>query len=353
MLLPLGLLLLLSARYVPGFADFYYETVYRYLGGLFGSITGILPFSLMEAAIAAVVFLAVYWITKLVLRSKENEKAMLSYFRIVLMRIISIGCAVVFLFSAFCGTNYYRKSFADELGLEVRDSSPEELYELCEHLLSEAAEAGAQLQREEDNITRFEDGNFSMAKEAKAEFEKFCDDHGIMSMGFSTFGRPKPVFFSEIMAYLQISGVFSPYTFEANICTAGPAFLRGATMMHEQSHLRGYMNEAEANFIAYLACEKSDSAYFRYSGNSLALLHSMNALYSADYDLWYELRIQYPDFIDADMRAQNEYVDAHDTKVAEVSDSVNDAYLKLNDQKDGVQSYGKMVDLLLAYRRSL
>lgn len=353
MLLPAGLLLLLGARCIPGFADFYYETVYRYSGGFFGSITGLLPFSLMETAIAALIVLAVYWIVKLVLKSRESEKAMLSYFKTVLMRIISIGCAAVFLFSAFCGTNYYRKGFSEELGLEVKKSSVDELYALCEHLLSEAAESGAQLYREDDNITRFDDGSFSMANEAKAEFEKFCDDYGIMSMGFFRFGTPKPVFFSEIMAYLQISGVFSPYTFEANICTAGPDFLRGATMMHEQSHLRGYMNEAEANFIAYLACEKSDSAYFRYSGNCLALLYSMNALYSADYERWYELRIQYPDFIDADMRAQNEYVDAHDTKVAEISDSVNDTYLKLNNQQDGVQSYGKMVDLLLAYRRSL
>jgi hypothetical protein len=113
------------------------------------------------------------------------------------------------------------------------------------------------------------------------------------------------------------------------------------------------MNEAESNFIAYLACSESSDDYFRYSGNCLALLYSMNALYAADYELWYSLRIRYPDYISADMYAQNDYVDSHDTKVAEVSDAVNDTYLKLNDQQDGVRSYGKMVDLLLAYRRSL
>ena len=192
-----------------------------------------------------------------------------------------------------------------------------------------------------------------MANRAKNSFEEFAVNYGITDIGFWRFGTPKPVIFSEIMAYLQISGVFSPYTFEANICAAGPDFLRGATMMHEQSHLRGYMNEAEANFIAYLACSESSDDYFRYSGNCLALLYSMNALYSADYEKWYELRLQYPNYIDADMRAQNAYIDSHDTKVAEVSDAVNDTYLKLNDQQDGVRSYGKMVDLLLAYRRSL
>lgn len=353
LLLPLGILLLVSARFIPGFADFYYRSFYRVFGGIFGSITGVFPFSLMEAGIASIVFLAVYWIIRIVLKAKEGKDAVLKYFEGVLMKILSIICAVVFLFCAFCGTNYYRRGFAEEMGLEVKKSSVTELYDLCAFLLEETTASGSKLYRKSDNLTVFEENNFSMANEAKAEFEKFCEDYGIMKIGFGRFGTPKPVICSEVMAYLQISGVFSPYTFEANICTAGPDFLRGATMMHEQSHLRGYMNEAEANFIAYLACVNSDSEFFRYSGNCLALLYSMNALYSADYELWYQLRVEYPDYLSADMAAQNEYVSSHDTKVAEVSDKVNDTYLKLNDQQDGVRSYGKMVDLLLAYRRTM
>ncbi len=353
MLLPLGFLLLGAARFIPGFADFYYRNVYRYLGGIFGSITGIFPFSLMEAGIVFLFFLVVYWIVKMVLKAKDGQEAVLKYFKSVLMSMLSIACSVFFLFSALSGTNYYRAGFAEETGLEVKKSSVSELYDLCAFLLEEASESGSRLYRGEDDLTVFDEHDFSMSNEAKAEFEKFCGDYGIMKMGFGKFGTPKPVLCSEVMAYLQISGVYSPYTFEANICTSGPDFLRGATMMHEQSHLRGYMNEAESNFIAYLACANSDSEFFRYSGNCLALLYSMNALYAADYELWYELRIQYPDYIAADMAAQNEYVRSHDTKVAEVSDKVNDTYLKLNDQQDGVRSYGKMVDLLLAYRRGL
>ncbi len=353
MLLPLGFIILAVARFIPGFADGYYNVIYKNLGGIFGSITGIFPFSLMETGICLLVLLVFYWLIKLVLKSKEGTEAMLKHFKSVLMSMLSIACTVFFLFAIFSGTNYYRESFAEKTGLEVKKSSVSELYELCNHLLEEAEKSGAQLYRGEDNVTVFGEKNFSMAREAKAEFEKFAGNYEFMKMGFGKFGTPKPVFFSEVMAYLQISGVYSPYTFEANICTAGPDFLRGATMMHEQSHLRGFMNEAEANFIAYLACINSDSNYFRYSGNCLALLYSMNALYAADYELWYELRIKYPDYISADMAAQNEYVSSHETKVAEVSDKVNDTYLKLNDQQDGVRSYGKMVDLLLAYRRSL
>lgn len=353
LLLPIGLLLLALARFVPGFADGYYNIIYKPLGGIFGSITGILPFSFMEAGICSAVLLLFEWIIRLVLKAKEGKEVVLKYFCSVLKNIVSIACVIFFLFAVFSGTNYYRAGFAEKTGLRVEKSSVDELYELCVFLLDEASESGENLLHKESGETVFAPTDVQMARRAKEEFEDFAAEYDFMDMGFGKFGTPKPVFFSGVMAYLQISGVYSPYTFEANVCTAGPDFLRGSTMMHEQSHLRGFMNEAEANFIAYLACAESDDDYFRYSGNCHALLYSMNALYSADYERWYELRLQYPEYLDADMRAQNAYVDAHDTKVAEVSDAVNDTYLKLNDQQDGTRSYGKMVDLLLAYRRSL
>ena len=353
MLFPLGILLLAAAKYVPGFAQWYYENIYYYLGGLYGSISGLFPFSLMEAAICAGIFLLVYWFIKAVLKRKEGSKAVLKHLCAVLMRVLSVASAVFFLFSVFCGTNYHRESFSEYIGLEVKASSVDELYDLCEFLILETEKYGENLLHDENGTTVFAPSDFIMANTARTEFEKFAENHGLEKMGFFRFGTPKPVFFSEVMAYLKISGVFSPYTFEANINSAGPDFLRGSTMMHEQSHLYGFMNEAESNFIAYLASVESENDYFRYSGTCLALLYSMNALYSADYERWYELRIRYPEYVSADMAAQNAYVAAHETKVAEVSDAVNDTYLKLNDQKDGVRSYGKMVDLLLAYRRTV
>ncbi len=352
MLLPAGILLLFSGRYIPGFADGYSEYIYKPLGGFFGSITGLLPFSLMETGICALVFLLAYWIIRLVLKRKEGSEAVLKYAFSVLKAAVSVGISVFFLFCVFSGVNYYRDTFAENVGLETRKSSVFELYSLCEELLSDAEEYGAQIERSPDGTVNYPESDYKMAKKARAEFENFASQYDFMEMGFGNFGRPKPVFFSEVMAYLQISGVYSPYTFEANICTKGPDFLRGSTMMHEQAHLRGFMNEAEANFIAYLAGEQSSDLYFKYSSTCLGLLHSMNALYSADYESWYELRVQYPEYLSADMAAQNAYVAKYETPVAEISDKVNDTYLKLNDQEDGVRSYGKMVDLLLAYKRS-
>ncbi|MFQ8979614.1 MAG: DUF3810 family protein [Waltera sp.] len=39
-----------------------------------------------------------------------------------------------------------------------------------------------------------------------------------------------------------------------------------ATMCHELAHIRGYIYEDEANFIAFLACVESDDSTFQYAG---------------------------------------------------------------------------------------
>ena len=63
---------------------------------------------------------------------------------------------------------------------------------------------------------------------------------------------------------------------------------------------------------------------------------------------FYELHSQLCGQAVQDLQENNEYWDQYEGKVAEVSNQVNDTYLKLNDQKDGVQSYGRVVDLMLA-----
>ena len=52
------------------------------------------------------------------------------------------------------------------------------------------------------------------------------------------------------------------------------------------------------------------------------------------------------------MSANNAFWQQYEGKISEASSRVNDTYLKANSQTDGIQSYGRMVDLLLGYYRS-
>jgi len=80
----------------------------------------------------------------------------------------------------------------------------------------------------------------------------------------------------------------------------------------------------------------------------MALINTMNALYRYDIDAYKEVRSQYSEGVNRDMQDWREYWVKFEGPVERVSNSVNDSFLKAHRQQDGVHSYGRMVDLLLA-----
>jgi hypothetical protein len=109
------------------------------------------------------------------------------------------------------------------------------------------------------------------------------------------------------------------------------------------------MREDEANYIAYIAGMNSDNIELMYSSTLLALISSGNALYGQNTDLYFEIREMYTDGVIRDIRANTDYWAKYEDKViSTISNKINDTYLKANAQEDGVKSYGRMVDLLLA-----
>ena len=124
------------------------------------------------------------------------------------------------------------------------------------------------------------------------------------------------------------------------------------TACHELSHLRGFMQEQEANFIAFLACSRSGEDAFAYSGYLSGWIQCMNVLYKTDYDVWSEVRSLLPEEAEADLKLNREFWAKYDGTIAEVSNKVNDTYLKANGQKEGVKSYNRMVDLIVSYYNS-
>ena len=166
------------------------------------------------------------------------------------------------------------------------------------------------------------------------------------------YPQPKPVLVSWILAVQQLCGIYSPFTVEANYNWQMTGYNIPHTLCHELSHLRGFMREDEANFIGYLACIRSQETFFQYSGYLMGWVHAGNALAAQDWDSYMELHSKLSPQAVEDLQANNRYWDRYDSKVAEVANQINDTYLKLNDQEDGVKSYGRVVDLMLAYYRT-
>ena len=319
------------------FGEWYAVTVYPWIVGIYGRIFGVFPFSVVEILLyAGIIWLILYTashIRKVIIRTEPASAAAAAWF--------SSACLILgllaFLYTACCGVNYYRRPFSSYLELDVRGSSVEELTALCEYLTEKVNETV-------DTTPYNQDWN--------AEGQRAMAGLGEIYPQLSGYyPRPKPLAVPWILSVQQLSGVYSPFTVEANYNRAMTAYDIPHAICHELSHLRGFMREDEANFIGYLACIGSEDPSFRYSGYLTGWVYAGNALAAQDMEVYMGLYARLNEQTRADLAANNAFWNRYEGRVAEVANQVNDTYLKINSQSDGVKSYGRMVDLMLAYYR--
>lgn len=318
----------LAARNLKSFGSWYALHVYSILVSVVGRIWGILPVSAAELGLYGLAIGAVWYGWN---RRKD--------WRSIASRAVLVVGAAAFLYTYQCGINYYRKPFSSELELDTRQSSVAELAELCRYLTEKVNETA------DDAFYEYRWASWG---------QEAMENLGQIYPGLSGYyPRPKPVAVSWILSVQQLCGIYSPFTVEANYNRQMPSYNIPHTLCHELSHLRGYMREDEANFIGYLACIHSDRQCFQYSGYLTGWVYATNALVGQDQDTYYQLYDSLCPRAVEDLRENSEFWNHYEGKVAEVANQMNDTYLKINDQEEGVRTYGRMVDLMLAHYRQI
>ncbi len=344
LLCPISLLVAYFMSLNPSWAEWYAVNVYPVISKSINSLSSAVDFSVAEIVVIVffglIILYTLYTVIKLIFGEKRLHR-LFDY----LLNIAAIASIICFVFVFFCGINYHRLTFTEVSGFELKDSSTQELYELCLDLTDEVNALRAELDEDSNGVSETSLTYESLATKCKEAYDTLESTYPTLVSGYSI---TKPVHFSDIMSYSGITGVFFPFTYEANVNVAVPQYSLPSTMCHELTHLRGYMREDEANFIAYLACKASDEPFIKYSGYMLALTYSLNRLHGDSSEMYYDVYDRISDDVKTDLRYSNSYWASHEGIVEEISDKVNDVYLKVNMQDDGVKSYGRMVDLLLA-----
>ena len=326
-----------------GFMNFLTQKVTGPVKDAISQVSYAVPFSAMELVIAVVVIaLAAALIRFICAMAKGgNRHTVYGFF----MGALSFGLSVYALFCLFWGANYYTDTFQDRSGLTARMVTAEELKELSLIFIDGLAETA-------DLVARDENGLF--AEDRDAIFAKSISVYDNISQEFPCLAYedrvPKQMAFGRIMSRMGFTGIYFPFLAESNLNVDAPAAFLPATIAHELAHQRSVASEQECNFAGIMASIKSDDAAYRYSGYLLGYIHLSNALYRADREAWGEVRAQLPEGALADIRYNNAYWQQFDgSAVDKVSNTVYDNMLKSYGQKDGMKSYGTVVDLLAAY----
>jgi len=366
------------------FCDWYIHYVFPVWVNTYGRLTGLFPFSVGEWLIVAGVFLVIAAVILMIASAfrwiirrcrarhvdKQDECSSASH---VTRPSVTHGrgrfdkfCCVFYTFFAWvllavfvlmtlnCTILYHATPFSEKyFATEKSTYTLQDLTALRNMLVEKCNELSGQMQRTENGEIIYE-GN--MGKKAISNMQALGETYDVLQ-GF--YPMPKPLYFSDFVSQQYMLGYYFPFSMEANYNKVAYVTNLPETMCHELAHLKGYIQEDEANFIGFLACISSDDLLFQYSGYLSVLNYVNNDFYEAigeDYERYmaevqidrqvYEdavfVRKEDWDRIEKEAVVDTEVVDAVSTGFVETS-------LKLNGVDDGMVAYSRVVGLLLQW----
>ena len=306
-----------------------------------GSLTYLVDWSVAELVYITAIAAAIIWVADTVKRLAYGQ------WQVLYPRLLGAVCTVLSIYvglTLLWGVNYYTDSFQDKSGIYAREATVEELEELTQFFAQGVLDTW-------DKVQRDENGLFAVPRE-----EIFAAGTGIYESLYEEFPflrledkKAKALVFSEPFSAMDFTGFFFPFTGEANLNVHSPAMYLPVTIVHEMSHLRGIASEQECNFLGIAACIASDDPVYQYSGWLFGYVYAGNALYRADPEAWRAIRAAIPEEVVADLRYHSNYWASYEGPVSEAASNAYDSFLKNYGDEDGVQSYGMVVDLLIAY----
>ena len=349
LLLPIAILLINLASLSPNLVEHIYSRViYKFISQVISFLFGWIPFSVGEIAIILFIPFAIVMVIRAVIKiikgSSNRGRLVLNY----LLNVLVLVSIVYFTFVLTWDLNYQRFPFSKISGLDVRPASVNELYVVCDSIMRHTNELRLKVKEDSKGVMTLSNNLSETLKKATNGYTVASKTYPELGGSYST---PKGVIFSVVMSYMGIQGIHNPLTQEANINIDIPQCMIASTACHEMAHQHGFAREDEANYISYLTCGKNTDVDFHYSGELLALIHCMNALYQADLNKFNQLYAVYNAGILRDLTANSQYWKRFSGPVEYINSAINDAYLKANLQKDGEKSYGRVVDLLIAQYR--
>ena len=273
-------------------------------------------------------------------------------------RFLKWVCSIFLIVSVLCFVavfgwmlNHYAPDLSTYIDLDVKEYSIEQLNDACEYYLLKAGELSVKMDRDEEYHLKdydvYETGELA-GKAYKNIEEKYPIFKGsdVRVKSFSLIG--------DYLLYNDIVGMFMPLDGESSVCAHSASVQLPYYMCHEAAHRLGLASEQEANFAAFMACINNEDRRFLYSGYYMAFSYCFSSLYRTDPEKALALYEKYSEnrgvlLVRYDRSDAAEVYKKYESKLSEVSDHINDTYLKTFSEEDGIQSYGKVTDYLIAY----
>lgn len=329
----------------------YTKGFYEHVKNTLANISVLFSFSYGELLVGIVLLLGIIILLKrLTDFMKQVRLGHMNSLRLFFIRdslsALNLLLIVVIIFQLMWGLNYYQPSLNEQLHLEEQLVDSDILFTVLSHLSEKMVLERETLAKTEDDVITTEASVGDLLQQSFENYQLAAVKYDFIEMPASP---PKAILSSILFSYNGISGIYNPFTGEANVNVLNSEFMLPVVALHELTHQQGIAREDEANFLAYLIAQESEDSFTRYSGDMLVLIHGLNNLRAMDdkrYNVLYESLS--PGII-SDLKAHQKLWAKYQGALDRFQDSLNDHYLKINGQETGVESYSDMIELYVAW----
>ena len=312
----------------------YSRRLYPAIQGAVTPLSNAVPVALLDIAtlVLLVVLASVFWRR---MRATGILRAIISS----ALSLVTLTAVLFLLFLALWGLNYRRVPLDEKLEYDRSRVTREAAIRLGEHAVREVNTL------HDEAYESHAAGLWpSAGAEGRGLDTAFASAQRMLgSERLAVPGVPKRSLLERYFRAAAIDGMTDPFFLEIILNPDTLPFERPFVLAHEWAHLAGYANEAEANFVAWLACSHGD-ATARYSGWLAVFEHVAASLPKAD-------RTTLTSQLAAGPRRDREDAAARYARaspmVRTAARDVYDTYLRANRVTEGVASYTAVVRLML------
>lgn len=236
----------------PAWVESYANGAYARWEHIAFPVTNAIPWSLGDVVVLAGVALLVYGVR----RAWGSRWPFWRRLLRVALDVLAIACVYFAWFEASWGWNYDRAPIETRLHYDAQRANPRAVDALRARAIAEMNRLAVRAHDEGAH-------GFELSALSAAWLP-------VVRAGGDTWspltGAPKPTIADPFMNATATSGFINPLTLNVQLASDLLPFEWPFSLAHEWSHVAGYAREDEANYLAIVACTRSNDALIAYSG---------------------------------------------------------------------------------------
>lgn len=342
-IIPQVLLVKWLGNYPEAVEKYYSNGIYPVISKISRSLFGWLPFSIGDILIAtALFFILRYLITK--------RKSIIKHPILFIRNIFLVLSTTYFLFNILWGLNYYRTPIKEKLGSTGNWTyTNEELLYFTKNIIKKTNTVHYSIVNDSTKAVVVPYDYKTLLKMTKDGYENLKENPFIKS---HTPESIKKSLFSTPLSYMGTSGHLNPFTNEAQLNYNIPKYYFPYVAAHEMAHQIGYAAESEASFIGFLTAINHKDKYFQYAALTSVLNSSLIRIKERDETSFQKIKTTINSGVFKNYQESRDNNKKYENPLEPYIKLFYSSFLKANNQKKGIKSYGGVVDLLIYYEIS-